>query len=90
MAVLDREPRSADALAVGQVESLRIRGEELFGLVEQRPAFARAIIRVLTRRLRDTGTRQDRVDQLIRAYRVRGHLLADLNPSASPLKSIQS
>ncbi len=84
MAVLDREPRSADAVAVGQVESLRIRGEELLGLVEQRPAFARAIIRVLTRRLRDTGTRQDRVDQLIRAYRVRGHLLADLDPLGKP------
>jgi len=26
------------------------------------------------------GARQDRVDQLIRAYRVRGHMLADLDP----------
>ena len=84
MAVLDREPRSADAVAVGTVQTLRIQGEELLGLVEQRPPFARAIIRVLTRRLRDTGTRQDRVDQLIRAYRVRGHLLADLDPLGKP------
>ena len=84
MAVLDREPRSADAVAVGTLQTLCIQGEELLGLVEQRPAFARAIIRVLTRRLRDTGTRQDRVDQLIRAYRVRGHLLADLDPLGKP------
>ncbi len=84
MSVLDREPRSADAVAVGRVETLRIQGEALLGLVERRPVFARAIIRVLTRRLRDTGTRQDRVDQLIRAYRVRGHLLADLDPLGKP------
>ena len=84
MSVLDREPRSADAVAVGDVQTLRIQGEQLLGLVERRPVFARAIIKVLTRRLRDTGTRQDRVDQLIRAYRVRGHLLADLDPLGRP------
>jgi 2-oxoglutarate dehydrogenase E1 component len=30
------------------------------------------------------GARQDRVDQLIRAYRVRGHMLADLDPIGRP------
>ncbi len=84
MAVLDREPRSADAVASGQVRTLRIQGADLLDLVERRPVFARAIIKVLTRRLRDSGTRQDRVDQLIRAYRVRGHLLADLDPLGKP------
>ena len=84
MAVLDREPRSADAVAAGQVRTLRIQGGDLLDLVERRPVFARAIIKVLTRRLRDSGTRQDRVDQLIRAYRVRGHLLADLDPLGKP------
>jgi 2-oxoglutarate dehydrogenase E1 component len=33
---------------------------------------------------RDVAERQDRVDQLIRAYRVRGHLLADLDPLGLP------
>ena len=34
----------------------------------------------MVRRLRDSSSKQDRVDQLIRAYRVRGHLIARLDP----------
>lgn len=84
MAVLDSQPRSADAQAQGQVKLLKIGGEALMQALERRPVIARGVIRVLTRRLRDSSTRQDRVDQLIRAYRVRGHLLADLDPLGLP------
>jgi 2-oxoglutarate dehydrogenase complex dehydrogenase (E1) component-like enzyme len=84
MAVLDSQPRSADATAVGQVRLLRISAKDLRDTLERRPVLASGIIRVLTRRLRDSGSRQDRVDQLIRAYRVRGHLLADLDPLGLP------
>ncbi|MBK8014737.1 MAG: 2-oxoglutarate dehydrogenase E1 component [Deltaproteobacteria bacterium] len=84
MAVLDHQPRSADAVARSPVELLRIHGDDLLPLMERRPALARGVIRVLTRRLRDSGARQDRVDQLIRAYRVRGHLIANLNPLGLP------
>ena len=84
MAVLDHGPRSADALAHGDVRMLRIHGKDLLGLLERRPALASGIIRVLTQRLRDSSTRQDRVDQLIRAYRVRGHLIAELDPLGLP------
>ncbi|MCA9549208.1 MAG: 2-oxoglutarate dehydrogenase E1 component [Myxococcales bacterium] len=84
MAVLDSQPRSADATAVGPVRLLRISAKDLRDTLERRPVLATGIIRVLTRRLRDSGTRQDRVDQLIRAYRVRGHLLADLDPLGLP------
>ena len=84
MAVLDNQPRSADAVAHGPVKMLRIAGQDLVRLLDERPAVSRGIIRVLTQRLRDSGTRQDRVDQLIRAYRVRGHLLAQLDPLGLP------
>jgi len=84
MAVLDNQPRSADAQANKQVRLLRVSGQDLMQALERRPVLARGVIRVLTRRLRDSGTRQDRVDQLIRAYRVRGHLLAELDPLGLP------
>ncbi len=84
MAVLDHRPRSADALAHGSVNLLRIHGEDLLALLEKRPVLARGIIAVLVKRLRDSSTRQDRVDQLIRAYRVRGHLMAQLDPLGLP------
>jgi 2-oxoglutarate dehydrogenase E1 component len=84
MAALDSQPRSADAVARGSVRLLRIRGEELVRLLEERPRLARGVIRILSKRLRDSGARQDLVDQLIRAYRVRGHLIADLNPLEPP------
>jgi 2-oxoglutarate dehydrogenase E1 component len=84
MAVLDSLPRSADAIAHGEVELLRIDGRDLLALLERRPALARGIIAVLVKRLRDSSTRQDRVDQLIRAYRVRGHLIAQVDPLGLP------
>ncbi len=80
MAVLDGQPRSADAWARGPVRLMRWHGDDLLALLDRRPSMARGVIKMLSRRLRDSGQRQDKVDQLIRAYRVRGHLLADLSP----------
>ena len=80
MSVLDEQPRSADAVARGPAKVLRIGADQLRALFSSRASLAMGIVRVLTRRLRETNTRQDKVDQLIRAYRVRGHLLADLDP----------
>ena len=80
MAVLDGLPRSADAVARGDVRLLRLGGDELLALLDRRPALARGILRTLTQRIRDSSARQDQLDQLIRAYRVRGHLIADLDP----------
>ena len=80
MAVLDGLPRSADTVARGDVRLLRLNGDDLLGLLDRRPALARGILRTLTQRIRDSSARQDQVDQLIRAYRVRGHLIADLDP----------
>ena len=84
MAVFDAQPRSADIVAKERVELLRIRGADLLDLIDRQSGIARGIIRMLSRRLRESSSRQDRVDQLIRAYRVRGHLLADLDPLGLP------
>ena len=81
MAILDGLPRSADAIAFGErVDLIVIEGKDLNRLMERRPRLALSVIKMLSGRLRNSTSGQDAVDQLIRAYRVRGHLCADLNP----------
>ncbi|MEM9294043.1 MAG: 2-oxoglutarate dehydrogenase E1 component [Acidobacteriota bacterium] len=80
LGVLDHAPRIANAIASGTVRALRLTGEDILGRVEEHPALALGLLRGLAGRLRDKGTRQVRVDQLLRSYRVRGHLAADINP----------
>ena len=84
MAVLDGLPRSADAVARGDVRLLQLSGEDLNELLDRRPTLGRGLIRMLSGRLRDSVARQDAIDQLIRAYRVRGHLFAHLSPLGPP------
>lgn len=57
LAVLDDEPRSAGAVCLEDASLLSIAEADLEELMERRPAIAREIIRVLTRRLR-TSTKQ--------------------------------
>ncbi len=84
MSVFDQQPRSADIVVRGSSRLLRIRGDALVALLDSDGRLAHSFIRVLTRRLRESSSRQDRVDQLIRAYRVRGHLMAELDPLGLP------
>ncbi len=84
LSVLDSQPRSADVLAHGQVTTLRLEREDLLALIERRPALTRGFLAMLSARLRERSSRQDKVNQLIHAYRVRGHLLADLDPLGQP------
>ncbi len=80
LSVLDSQPRSADVIAHGEVEVLSLAGEDLLALMERRSALARSFIHMLSSRLRQRSSRQDKVNRLIHAYRVRGHLLAELDP----------
>ncbi len=92
LSVLESQPRSADVVAHGEVTVLSLDGDRLMGLVEQRPALTRGFLRILSARLRRRSSRQDRVNQLIHAYRVRGHLLAQLDPlgqERQPIKELQ-
>jgi hypothetical protein len=54
LAVLDHEPRSADAVCAEDTALLQIGGPDLEELMERRPEIAKEIIRVLARRLRQT------------------------------------
>lgn len=54
MAILDQETRSATATAAEPTTLLRIDRHDFDRLIEQNPAVARGIYRVLTRRLRNT------------------------------------
>ncbi|MEM1024276.1 MAG: 2-oxoglutarate dehydrogenase E1 component [Myxococcota bacterium] len=80
MALFDAQPRAADVVANGSVELLELEGDQVMDLVRRRPSLAQSLLETMARRLRETSSRQDRVDQLIRAYRVRGHLQANLDP----------
>jgi hypothetical protein len=58
LAVLDRQPRSADAICATDAQLLRLRGADLRELMVTRPPIVDGIVRVLVRRLRDTGNRR--------------------------------
>lgn len=83
LAVLDAQPRAADVIAHSDVRVLRVGGQDLEQLLARRPVLARSVIHMLTSRLRLRSDRQDRVNKLIHAYRVRGHLRAHLDPLGS-------
>ncbi|MCO4763594.1 MAG: 2-oxoglutarate dehydrogenase E1 component [Myxococcales bacterium] len=80
LAVMDKMPRSADAIAIDGVRLLKLASGALDDLLNKHGALARNLFHVVTRRLRETNARQERVDHLIRAYRVRGHRIAELDP----------
>ena len=80
LAVLDDQPRSADVVTVEGTRLLEIRGAEFAALLEANGTLARHMLRVLAGRVRSTSARQERVDQLVRAYRERGHTIAEIDP----------
>ncbi len=80
MAIIDQRPRSADVYAYGETLLLRLDAECLDALLDAHASIARTLFHISSQRLRETAARQERVDQLIRAYRVRGHMVADLDP----------
>lgn len=57
LALLDSQPRSADARCVERTRVIRLRGADLDELMTHRPAATREIVRVLAKRLRETGRR---------------------------------
>ncbi|MEL7058474.1 MAG: 2-oxoglutarate dehydrogenase E1 component [Acidobacteriota bacterium] len=88
LSVLDRQPRAADVVAHGPVRLLRLDHEPFHRLLDGWPTLSRNIAEVLAGRMRLRSSRQDRVDRLIHSYRVRGHLLADLDPLLGRRESI--
>ena len=52
MAILDNQPRSADALALSECTLLKIDQSPFYELLELRPEIMKQILRILTKRLR--------------------------------------
>jgi hypothetical protein len=52
LALLDAEPRSASAVAQGEVLAFRLDQEDFYDVMEERPEVLRSILRVLCQRLR--------------------------------------
>lgn len=80
LAVFDHRPRSADIVANDECTMLQIKREDLHSLLKQDADLAIALLKILATRLRDAGINQERIDNLIRAYRERGHVKAKLDP----------
>ena len=80
LAVLDDQPRSADVIAVEETRLLEIRGSEFSALLEANGTLARHMLRVMAGRVRNASAKQERVDHLVRAYRERGHTIAEIDP----------
>jgi hypothetical protein len=60
LALLDNEPRSADAVAIQPTELLRLRSADFRELMARRPQIQEQIVRVLVRRVRDATGRVTR------------------------------
>src|SRR6185436_19089688 len=80
LALADEGPRSADVVAHLPSRLLRIPADAFHALMADQPGVARGLLRVLAQRLRDASARQEKVDQLARSYRNRGHAVADIDP----------
>lgn len=78
MGVLDHEPRSADATADQQTAGLIIRRAAFERLLGERPELARAIIRYLSGRLRETTFQLETIALYSLAARLARFLLASL------------
>jgi CRP/FNR family transcriptional regulator, cyclic AMP receptor protein len=58
MAAIDGEPRSAGAVALEPVEALVLSAQDFAGLIDRVPGVARAVLRLMTSRLRDADRKR--------------------------------
>jgi CRP-like cAMP-binding protein len=65
MAILDSEPRSATVKAAGPVSALKIEREDFYDVMNEKVEIAQGIIKVLTRRLRQTTAKSEPGDGTI-------------------------
>ncbi len=80
LSVVDERPRSAIARAKGKASLLKLPAGDFHALMAKHAGIARRMMVTVSRRLRKTNARQERVDQLIHAYRVRGHTVSRIDP----------
>ena len=75
LAALDDEPRSASIIAIERVEALCLPPAEFRRFVSEHPSAALALLRLLSRRLRDADAKRKEFAELTAIGRVAGQLL---------------
>ena len=80
MAVIDKKPRSADIVAHSDSVLLKLPAADFDDLLDNHGKVARGMLLVMAERLRLSNAQQEKVDALVRAYRTRGHRIAQLDP----------
>jgi len=80
LAVLDDRPRSAEVVAKEPCRLVHIPRGALHELLRRDSALTTQLLKGLAVRLRDAGSRQERVDSMVNAFRERGHVAAELDP----------
>ncbi len=89
LAVVDKKPRSADVIAQGPARLLKLPAPAFDELVSRSPELARGLMQVLAGRMRSANALQERVDLLVRSYRNRGHVVAQLDPLGDGSASLE-
>jgi len=74
------QTRAADVIAHTDLTLFQVDPASLDMVLDQFAGFARRLFEITAKRLRTTSMIQQRVGQLVRLYRVRGHVMADLDP----------
>jgi 2-oxoglutarate dehydrogenase E1 component len=80
MSFLKHQVRSANVVAQTPLHLLHLGDAALDELLDTSAGFARRLFEAVSTRLRAANLLQKRVAQLMRLYRVRGHVIADLDP----------
>ncbi|MGB0591206.1 MAG: 2-oxoglutarate dehydrogenase E1 component [Myxococcota bacterium] len=80
MSFLKHQVRSANVIAQTPLHMLHLGEAALDELLDTHAGFARLLFETVSKRLRAANLLQKRVAQLMRLYRVRGHVIADLDP----------
>ena len=80
MSFRPQQNRVADVIAHTDLSLLKLDPVSLDTVLNTFAGFARRLFEMTARRLRTTSMIQQRVGQLVRLYRVRGHVMADLDP----------
>jgi len=80
LGLLYGQPRTADVLGAKDGTALRIRRQDLEQLLDDHGPLARRMMQNVAQKLAESNLRQERVDMLIRVFRVRGHVIAQLDP----------
>src|SRR3954468_8500126 len=75
LSALDDEPRSASIIAIEKVEALCLPPQEFRAFVTQHPSASLALLRLLSRRLRDADAKRKEFAALTAIARVAGQLL---------------